>query len=71
MLTRTISEEKKEEKIFLAGLQGVDLTKAFGDPEQDRRKEIERRAAERLGKGKKYEADEFAEIGIMLISDEG
>lgn len=66
----TMSEEKKEEQIFLAGLQGVDLSKAYGDPVQDKLKEVEARAMERLGRSRHHEQSEFADIGIELISDD-
>lgn len=69
LLLKTMGEDRKEEQIFLAGLKGIDLTKHFPDPIAEKRKEMERQAAEQMGRAREYEANEFAGIGIELITD--
>lgn len=66
---KTIREDKKETHVFFASLQGVDLNKYYSNPVEEKRKEIERRAAEKtLGKDG-LERQEFAELGIDFSSD--
>lgn len=63
-LVNTITEEKKETNIFLAGLQGVDLSSHYPNPVEDKRREIERRAAEKRLGARKAEMQEFSEFDI-------
>lgn len=68
---KTIREDKKETNVFLAALQGVDLNKHYNNPVEDKRAEIERRAAVRAaGSEEAYERQEFAEFGIDFGEDD-
>ena len=65
-----IRDATKDERIFLAAMQGVDLTKHYNNPVEDKKREIERRAAERLaGSAEELERQEFADFGIEVIVD--
>lgn len=63
-ILNAIREDQKQTNIFLAGLQGVDLTKSYGNPIEDKKREIERRVAERLHGAAAVERQELAEFGI-------
>lgn len=64
-LLKTVREDKKETQVFQAAIQGIDLSKHYGNDVEARRKAVEKRAAERLAGGKDaYERQEFAELGI-------
>lgn len=63
-LLKTIREDKKETHVFLAAIQGIDLKKHYGDPVEEKRRDIERRAAEKLHGKEAVERQDFAEFGI-------
>lgn len=70
-LLKAVREDEKETKVFQAAMQGVDLSKHMNNPIEDKRKEIERRAAERIAGGMdNLERQEFAEFGITFESDD-
>ena len=55
---------EKAQRHFAAAIQGIDLDKAEKDPVQERREEVERRAAIRLLGEQEVERQEFAELGF-------
>jgi flagellar biosynthesis chaperone FliJ len=70
-LLLAIREDEKETKVFQAAMQGVDLSKHINNPVEDKRREIERRAAERIAGGMDaVERQEFAEFGITFETDD-
>jgi hypothetical protein len=69
-LISTITEQDQQDKIFMAGLQGVDLTKHLSNPVEDKRREIEKRAAEKLHGAKKVEQQEFVELDMEFEVDD-
>lgn len=64
-----IREDQKHTNIFLAGLQGVDLAKHYDNPIEEKKREIERRVAERLHGAEALERQELAEFGISFESE--
>jgi hypothetical protein len=69
LMVSAIREGEKQDHIFLASLQGVDLTKSYGNAIEDKKREIERRVAERLHGADAVERQEFAEFGIEFESE--
>lgn len=69
-LLKQIREDKKDTKVFLAAIQGIDLNKHYGDPVEEKRKEIERRAAEKLHGKEAVQRQEFEEFGISFEPDD-
>lgn len=61
-----LQEDKKENNIFLAGLQGIDLAKYYPNPVEDRMREIEKRAAEKRVGAVKAEQQEFESFEIAF-----
>lgn len=67
---KALRESQKETNVFLAAIQGIDLNKHYGNNVEDKRKEIERRAAERIaGSAEALESQEFAGLGIGFETD--
>jgi hypothetical protein len=62
----SIREDTKNDHMFLASLQGVDLTKSYGNPIEDKKREIERRVAEKMHGAAAVERQELAEFGISF-----
>jgi hypothetical protein len=64
-------EKTQSEQIFAASLQGVSTwTSTRVDGIEDKRKEIERRAQERLHGKAAVERQEFADFGIAFETEE-
>lgn len=68
VLLKSIRKDQTDERVFLAALQGVDLDKYAenGSSVEEKRKEIERRAKEKLLGREEVERQEFAEFGISF-----
>jgi hypothetical protein len=70
-LLKVIREDEKETKVFQAAMQGIDLTKHFDNPIEDKKREIERRAAERIaGSAEAADRQDFAAFGISFEIEE-
>lgn len=65
-LLGAIREDQRNQQIFLAGIQGIDLTKEMNNSVEDRRKEIERRAAQRRLGLEEAERQEFSDFDIAF-----
>lgn len=63
LILETTRENKRRDQVFLAALQGVDLNK--NENMEEKRKEIERRAAARL-RGVSEDQATFEEFGISF-----
>lgn len=69
LLLSTIREDQKQTNVFLAGIQGIDLNKYYGDPVEEKRKEIERGVMMKIHGGEAVERQEFSEFGISFDSE--
>lgn len=69
-IVNAIRVDTKRANSFAASLQGIDLDKYAVDSIEDKRKEIERRAQERLHGKTAVERQEFADFGIAFETEE-
>jgi hypothetical protein len=65
-IINAIRKDMKDTRYFLAALQGVDLDKYSENSVEEKRKEIERRAMEKLVGYEKMEQQEFAGFGLTF-----
>lgn len=63
---KAIRRDQQETRVFQAALQGVDLNKYAENSVEEKRKEIERRAKERMHGYAQVERQEFADFGISF-----
>lgn len=65
-LIKAIRNDQRETRVFQAALQGVDLDNYADNSVEEKRREIERRAAERQYGIEEVERQELALFGIVL-----
>lgn len=63
-MLKAIRHDAEDTRVFQAALQGVDLNASKVDSIEEKRREIERRVAEKRLGAKEVERQEFAEFGI-------
>jgi hypothetical protein len=56
--------QEHEQRVFAAGLKGIDLEKGSSNPVQDKIDEVKRRAEVALRGEKAVQQEEFAELGF-------
>ena len=69
-MINAIREDTNRANSFAASLQGIDLDKYRVDGIEEKRKEIERRAQERLHGKAAVERQEFADFGFGFETEE-
>lgn len=69
-IINSIREDTNRANSFAASLQGIDLDKYRVDGIEEKRKEIERRAQERLHGKEAVERQEFEEFGFGFETEE-
>lgn len=71
VILKQIRDDEKDTKVFQAAMQGIDLAKHYDNPIEEKKRDIERRAAERIaGSVEAVERQEFAEFGISFEIDD-
>jgi hypothetical protein len=65
-MLKAIRQDQEETRVFQAGIQGIDLTKHKVDAIEEKRREIERRANEKMHGFAAVERQEFEEFGIVF-----
>jgi hypothetical protein len=63
-MLKAIRQDQEDTRVFQAALQGVDLNASKVDAIEERKREIERRAAAKTVGFKEVERQEFADFGI-------
>lgn len=63
-LIKQIRQDSNDTRVFLAAIQGIDLSANMPNSIEEKRREIERRAAEKRLGFEEVERQEFADFGI-------
>lgn len=63
---QAVRRDQKETRVFQAAIQGIDLDKYAENSVEEKRKEVERRAKERMLGFAEVERQEFADFGISF-----
>lgn len=69
-ILEAMREKDKNDKYFLAGIQGIDLKKSNNDPIKKRIEEVKRRAAVKQLGEEEVKREEFAVMGFGYVAEE-
>lgn len=67
-MVKAIRADQEDNRVFAAALKGIDLKEHAVDPIEEKRREIERRAQEKMLGFEEVERQEFEEFGIVFES---